>query len=145
MMPTDSNNGESRLDRMERMLDLIIRDHATFDEHHRRFEEDHRRFDEEHRKLVERQNQMREDFERDYKMLLTSQVLMNDALQKLTVVVAESRRDCDARKREADERKRECDERKREADERHKDMDERFTALIQMMDEWIRRNPLPPQ
>ena len=115
-----SNNGESRLDRMEGMLDLIIRDHATF-------AEDHRRFAEDHSKAMERMDRLegaQEEFRTDLKMLLTAQVVFQDELATF--------RKEDAQRRE-------------EEDQRHKDMDERIGVLIGIMDEHIRRNPLPPQ
>jgi hypothetical protein len=66
MMP--EQNGSSRLDRIERMLEMVAADHVRFQGRHEAFEEEHKR-------------------------LLTAQVLLTDAMAKL----AEAQRRTDER------------------------------------------------
>ena len=56
----ENGSGESRLDRMERMMALLIEDHVQF-------REDHVRFDDEHKRL------------------LTAQVVLTDRVDKLAL------------------------------------------------------------
>lgn len=59
-------NGNSRLDRIERALDLLIADHVQFREEHKQLQEGHKWFQEEHKRL------------------LTAQVVLTDRMDKLT-------------------------------------------------------------
>jgi hypothetical protein len=58
-------------------------------------------------------------FAADHKLLLTSQILLTDRLDKLVQAQEENER-------------------------RFQETDERLGILIKMMDEWIRRHPEPP-
>jgi hypothetical protein len=55
---TNGHGGESRLDRIERALELLVDDHVMFREEHRLFREEH-------------------------KLLLTAQVILTDRIDRL--------------------------------------------------------------
>lgn len=59
-----NENGTARLDRMERMLEMLIADHVRFQEEHDRFQQEHRQ-------------------------LLTAQVVLTDRIDRLTITVAQ--------------------------------------------------------
>ena len=73
MPDTDENgSGESRLDRMERLMALLIEDHGRFDEDHAKFREEH-------------------------KLLLTAQVVLTDRLDRFIKETAEAGKHTDER------------------------------------------------
>jgi hypothetical protein len=75
----ENGSGESRLDRMERMMALLIEGHVQF-------REDHVRFDDEHKRL------------------LTAQVVLTDRVDKLAVTLDTAIKELSASQRHADER-----------------------------------------
>jgi len=94
-MPEDANggNGHSRLDRMERLMDLLIQDNATFHERDLKFEERQAKFEERQAKFEERQakfeerqariQEAHEQFQYEHRQLLKAQVLLTDHVEKL--------------------------------------------------------------
>jgi len=68
--------------------------------------------------------------EDEFARLLKAQVVMVDAMTTM--------------ERRNDERQRQADERQRQADELNRQSDERLNGLIAIVDELIRRGPLPP-
>ena len=135
-MPDHPGNGYDpmRLDRMERMMEFLLsnqarneeerlrnaQEHLRFDEENLRNAQEHLRFDEEHRKLQEAIRglfEAHDEFQRDHKLLLTAQILLTDRLDKLVA----------------------------STNERNRDTDARLNILVHMFDDWIRRQPPPPQ
>ncbi len=118
-------NGNNRLDRVERILEsLALRQ----------------------RELAERQNnheQRQDEIEGDFQRLLTAQVVLTDTVQRVSEHVDRLGERIDSyiveQQRDREEQRRKWEEHQRVHDE----IEERFTVLMRMLDEWIRRKPLP--
>jgi hypothetical protein len=71
-------------------------------------------------RALERVMAAHEEFTVEHKQLLTAQIVLTDNMNKLAQAQAA-------------------------AAQAHQETEDRLTILIKMMDEWIRRNPAPPQ
>jgi endonuclease/exonuclease/phosphatase family metal-dependent hydrolase len=115
----DSKNGESRLDRIERMLEFVSHDivrmqaaQSQRDEEHRAFLAAQRKTEESQQKTEETIRRVTEEFAQEHQLLLKAQVVLTDRVEKLT--------------------------------EAQKHTDARLNALIAAVDGVVRRSP-PPQ
>lgn len=78
-MPEEQNgNGDTRLDRIERAIELFIDDHERLRANHERLRAAH------------------EEFARDLQLLLTAQVLQKDALEQQAKIVEQHTRQLEA-------------------------------------------------
>jgi ABC-type transporter Mla subunit MlaD len=124
-MPAESHNqdGPSRLDRMERLMDRLIQDHANFQEDHRQ--------------------------------LLTAQVLMTDSMKNLILSVEKLAGHVEWQDGRIDkltetlekvveiqsESQKQIAASRKESAESRKEFDERLNALINIVDNLIRKRP----
>jgi len=81
---TPHNGDESRLDRIERMLELHVESNQRA---HEEFEQRLQRSNEGFDRRLDRQ---REEFDREHKVLLTAQVLLVGHMRELDVKMAET-------------------------------------------------------
>jgi chromosome segregation ATPase len=117
-MAEESTNGhgESRLDRMERLMEFLIQDQVAFRDEHRKFRDDLELVIQDHLAL-------RDEFRDEHRQLLTAQVVLTDRVDKLT-----QRMDKGA-------------ERMDRLAETSQRADERMDALIAVVDGIVRRQP----
>ncbi len=100
-------------------MDLLIQDNATFHERDLKFEERQGKFEERQAKIQE----AHEQFQYEHRQLLKAQVLLTDHVEKL-----DARVDRIGEKIEA-------------LTEAQKHTDERLNALINVVDDLVRRRP----
>ena len=111
--------GNDRLDRIEQTLARLADDHAQFQEEHKQLQEEH-------------------------KHLLKAQVLMHDTLQTVIVrmgTLVDAQVQTNLRIIEIDARLVALAEAQKQASETQKHTDEKLNALIQVVDDFIRRRP----
>ena len=124
-MPDNPSNGHdpSRMDRMERMMDFIIADHARFEEEHRKLLDRQNGLSESQDRLVESQEKLQHGMQQ----LLTSQVILTDMVGKtaktLDVFIEQTNL------------------RFQDRAESQTRSDGKLNTLIEIVDAWIRRQP----
>jgi hypothetical protein len=109
-------NGTSRLDRIERILDMFIADHERIRQEHQESLQSHRDF--------------HEEFDRDLKQLLIAQVLQADEIDKLWKTVQEQSKQIAEHTKHLELQR-----------ENGKDLDRRINDLVSATGEFIRSRP----
>ena len=145
-MADSPSNGydSSRLDRIEKTMELIAAGHARFEEEHRWLVEGQKGLQERQKELQEGQKELQQGQkglqERQDRLEQSQQKLVHGMQQLLTAQVILTDR-VDKTSQTLEVFIEQTNQRFQEAARSHQETDEKLNALIETVDDWIRRQP----